>query len=384
MPESVFASLYRRLERFDGRVIPFHIGDTHLPPPVAARLGNQGFPTDGAPDLYRYAPPPGKTELVDAILEKVIETNGMRHATPLNVQITGGATHALSCAVRAILSPGEQILLLAPHWPLMRGISVSHGLRPVEVPFSHVLLRQACSNIEALLESFIGPETAALYICSPNNPDGKVYTRAELETVAKVAVRHNLWVISDEVYENFVFDGGEHISISTFPGMAERTLTVFSFSKSYGLAGLRVGYLVGPVEATVAVRKLTNHTIYSVPRAIQQCALGALTQGAEFIAAAREQYVRARDLAFSKVIAPCARPQGSTYLFLDLSQWCRQSEDSCIGVLERLAEAGLLLAPGSGFGHLYQKWARLCYTTVDFPALEEGIDRLNQVLTRLG
>ena len=380
MPESLFASLYRRLEQFDGPTIPFHIGDTYLAPPKAARLGNQNYPRAEAPELYRYAPPPGKTEFIDAVLEKVIEKNRMGQATALNIQITGGATHALSCAVRSILSPGDQILLLAPYWPLIRGISVSVGLRPVEVPFSHVLLRQSQADIEALLESFITPEATAIYMCTPNNPDGKVYTLAELEVIAKVARRHNLWVISDEVYENFVYDGAEHFSIAALPGMAERTLTVFSFSKSYGLAGLRVGYLVGPTEATVAVRKMSNHTIYSVPRALQQCALGALTKGSEFLADARAKYIGARDLAFDKVAAPCLLPQGSTYLFLDLSEHCRRGEDSCIGVLEKLAEAGILLAPGGGFGHLYQKWARLCYTSTSLEELEEGIERMNSVL----
>jgi aspartate/methionine/tyrosine aminotransferase len=383
MPESLFASLYRRLEQFEGRVIPFHIGDTHLAPPEAARLGNQRYPCDAAPELYRYAPPPGGTEFVDAILAKVIERNHMRHATALNIQITGGATHALSCAVQSIMSPGDTILVLSPFWPLIRGISIANGLHAVEVPFSHVLLRNPESDIEQLIESYVDSRSAAIYMCTPNNPDGKVYTEAELESIARVARRHNLWVISDEVYENFVFDGRTHHSIANVEGMAERTITVFSFSKSYGLAGLRVGYLVGPAEAVVAVRKMCNHTIYSIPRALQQCALGALTHGDEFIAAARDKYTRARDLAFEKVIAPCARPQGSTYLFLDLSKYCRRGEDSCLGVLERLAEAGLLLAPGGGFGHLYARWARLCYTTVDMPELEEGIERLNSVLGEL-
>ena len=380
MPESLFASLYRRLEQFDGPTVPFHIGDTHLAPPKAARLGNQNYPRAEAPEFYRYAPPPGRTEFIDAVLEKVIEKNGMSHATALNIQITAGATHALSCAVRSILSPGDQILLLAPYWPLIRGISVSVGLRPVEVPFSHELLRRENPNIESLLESFITPESTAIYLCTPNNPDGKVYSRAELEAIATVARRHHLWVIADEVYEKFVYDDAVHTSIASLPEMGERTLTVYSFSKSYGLAGLRVGYLVGPAEATVAVRKMSNHTIYSVPRALQQCALGALTGGEEFLRDAREKYRRARDLAFEKVAPPCLLPQGSTYLFLDLSAYCRRGEDSCIGVLEKLAEKGLLLAPGGGFGHLYQKWARLCYTSTGLEELEEGIERMNHVL----
>jgi aspartate/methionine/tyrosine aminotransferase len=382
MPESLFAALKRRMARFEGRAIPFHVGDTYLDPPEAARLGNLGFSCGSDPDLYRYSPAPGKEQLIDAVLARLRRDNGMSWAGFENVQITCGATHALFCALRAVMNHGDQILMLAPHWPLIRGIAVSAGVRPVEVPFSHVLMRQEDAHIPTLLEAFITPETAAIYMSNPNNPDGKVYTAGELQAIAEVARRHNLWVISDEVYERFTFDGRRHLSIANLPGMNERTLTVFSFSKTYGQAGLRVGYLVGPAEATVAVRKMSNHSVYSVPHALQRSALAALETGDGFVADARESYQRARDLAFEKVVAPCARPEGCTYLFLDLTRWCERGEDSCLGVLERLAEAGILLAPGVAFGHLYQKWARLCYTSVPIDTLEEGIDRLNQVLER--
>jgi aspartate/methionine/tyrosine aminotransferase len=380
MPESLFTALMRRLEQFRGSVIPFHIGDTHLDPPEASRLGNLGFSGGSDPDLYRYSPAPGKADFIDAVIDKVQRDNSMSFARAENVQITAGATHALSCAVRAVLNPGDHILVLAPYWPLIRGISVSAGVRPIEVPFSHVLLREEDADPRGLLESFITRETAAIYMSTPNNPDGKVYSHEELETIAEVARRHNLWVISDEVYEKFTFDDRPHLSIANLAGMARRTATVFSFSKTFGQAGLRVGYLVAPTEATVAARKMSNHTIYCVPKAMQRAAQAAMADGGEFIADARARYQAARDLAFERIVAPCVKPQGATYLFLDLSQYCARGEDSALCVLERFAEAGLLLAPGGAFGHLYQKWARLCYTSVSMEVLEEGIDRLNRVL----
>lgn len=384
MPESMFAALKRRLDRYGGKdVIQFQIGDTHLDPPDAARLGNLGFSSGPEPDLYRYSPAPGKAQFIDRVVRKLRKHNSMDWADVEHVQITAGATHALSCAVRAVLNHGDQILLLAPHWPLMRGIAHSAGVRPIEVPFSHVLLREEDPNAETLLESFITPETAGIYMSTPNNPDGKVYTADELQVIANIARRHNLWVISDEVYERFVFDGGEHVSIANLPGMSERTVTVFSFSKTYGLAGLRVGYVAGPGGAIIAIRKMSNATVYAVPKAMQRAAHAALDHGEEFVKAARERYQSARDFAFEAINAPCAKPQGSTYLFLDLSKWCRRGEDSCLGVLERAAEAGLLLAPGGSFGHLYQKWARLCYTSVDRAQLEDGVERLNRVLAQI-
>ncbi len=382
MPESLFAALKRRVSRFEGDVMPFHIGDTYLDPPSEARLGNLGFSSGSDPDIYRYNPAPGKADFIDVVHEKVNRLNGMTWANPSNIQITAGATHALFCAVRAVMNHGDQILLLAPHWPLMRGISVSAGVRPVEVPFSHVLLRQENCDTKSLLENFITPDTAAIYMSNPNNPDGKVYSKEELAVIAEVAQKHNLWVISDEVYERFTFDEREHESIANIPGMRERTMTVFSSSKSFALPGLRVGYVVGPSDAIVAIRKMSNHSVYAVPRAMQRAAMAAMQNGNDFVVTARANYQKARDEAFEQVVAPCARPEGCTYLFLDLSAWC-ESEDSCYGVLENLAEAGILLAPGVAFGHLYQKWARLCYTSMPLTKMKDGVARLNQVLATL-
>ncbi len=382
LPLSIFARLYARLARFEGDVITFQVGDTCLPPPAAARLGALGFHEDHAIDLYSYSKPAGDAGLIDAVVDKVRRENAMNFVTSENVQITCGATHALSCAMRAVLDPGDEILLLAPYWPLIRGIARSVVVHPVEAPFSHVLLRRPEADAEVLLERFITPHTAALYMSNPNNPDGKVFSQAELAAVAHVAKRHDLWVISDEVYEFFTYDGRQHTSIATLPGMRERTITSFSFSKSYGLAGLRLGYVVGPRDAVGAVRKMSNHTVYNVPRAMQRAALAAIQHGDEFVNMARERYVKARDWAFDNIAAPAVKPQGSTYLFLDLSQWCDPDED-VIRVLERMADAGILLTPGGAFGSKFGKWARLCFTAVERARLEEGIERFNRVLETL-
>ena len=380
MPASVFEGLKIRAQNYPGRIIPFHVGDTHLDPPEESRLGSLGFGCGGDPDLYKYSPVHGHQEFLDAILAKLHIANGMTWVTPDHVQITMGATHALSCSVRSALDPGEEILLLAPHWPLMRGIAHSCCVTPLAVPFSDILMREPDTDVEALLESYVTAKTTAIYFANPNNPDGKVFTKEELRAIAKVAQRHGLWVIADEVYENFVYEG-EYSSIATLPGMAEQTITVFSFSKSYGLAGLRVGYLVGPGEVISGARKMTNHTVYNVPRAMQNAAKCALQYGDSWVENARSVYREQRDLAHKMVVAPCARPEGATYLFLDLSEYCERGESSSVGVLERLVDAGMLLTPGGAFGGQYQKWARLCFTSVPPDELREALNRLNYVLT---
>ena len=380
LPSSIFEKLKRRLATFEGEVIPLHIGDTHLPPPARSRLGALGFPAGPDPDLYRYSPPPGKPLLLEALLQKVQERNRLVEARLDNIQVTSGATHALSCAARSVLDAGDQLLLLAPYWPLIRGIAQSCGVRPVDVPFSDLLLRDPSASIEEILERAITPQTSALYVCTPNNPDGKVLSRAELEQVARVAQRHDLWVLSDEVYEDYLYDGRTHVSIGSLPGMAERTVSVFSFSKSYGQAGLRVGYVVGPGSAMAAVRKMSNHTVYCVPRAMQVAALIALEHGAEFLAEAHQSYQEARTFAHGRLSDLCSLPEGATYLWLELGRFLPEGQADVLCLLERLADAGVLLAPGAAFGGAYRSRARLCFTSVSRPWLEEGIERVRRVL----
>jgi aspartate/methionine/tyrosine aminotransferase len=390
LPLSIFARLYERLARFEGDVVPFHIGDTYLAPPEGSRLGSLGFSAGNEPALYQYSSPVGDPLLVEALVDKVRARNAMTFAEARNVQLTCGATHALSCSMRAVMDPGDEMLLLSPYWPLIRGIAKSCSVVPVEVPFGWDRLRLAGPvDVEALIEEHITERTASIYVCNPNNPDGKVLTAAELDAIARVAIRHDLWVLADEVYEHFIYDGRSHTSIATLPGMAERTLTAFSFSKSYGQAGLRAGYVVGPADATEAIRKMVNHTVYCVPRAVQRAALAAVVGGARFLDDARQRYQHARDVAVARVQAPCAVPQACTYLFLDLGAWMGPNDDCALvgadgpSVLERIAEAGLLLAPGISFGRAYGNWARLCFSSVPEERLVEGLDRLNRALEAL-
>jgi aspartate/methionine/tyrosine aminotransferase len=397
LPSSIYARLFARASQCAGPVFPFHIGDSYLEPPDGGRLGALGFTCQPDPSLYRYSQPAGDPPLIEALVDKLRTRNRMAGVRAENIQITNGATHALSCATRAVLDPGDEVLLLSPYWPLIRGIALSVAARPVEVPFSHVLLRDPAADIEALLESHVRGRTAAIYVTTPNNPDGKVLVPHELEAIARVARRHDLWVLSDEVYEEYRFDGRAHVSMATLPDMAERTLTAFSFSKTFAQPGLRVGYVVGPADTIDAVRKMANHSVYSVARAMQRAATGALVGGDAFVTEARGRYQDARDRAVARIQAPCLRPEGSTYLFLDLSAWvCDPGEpargpaagaahpmDAMYSLLDELAGVGVLLAPGSAFGKDFGDWARLCYTTVPPDRLDEGIGRINSVLERV-
>jgi N-succinyldiaminopimelate aminotransferase len=382
----MFARLYERLATFKGDVISLQIGDTHLLPPEAGRLCAQAWSDISARELYAYAPPAGWGPLLDAITDKVARRNRIP-IEPGGVQVTCGATHALSCAVGALLDPGDELILLTPHWPLVKGIAQTRSVVPVEVPFSPLLAADPGLDVVALIEQSITPRTAAIYVSSPNNPDGLVMDERTLRGVAEVAERHGLWILSDEVYEDYVYDGAQHLSIASLPGAERRTVTVFSFSKSYAQAGLRAGYAVGPTAAMAAVRKMANHSVYNVPQGLQRAALGALTGGDAFLADARVRYAAVRDQARAALRVPCTMPRGATYLFLDLQAYCESLRDGdrraaprgCMPVLERVAEAGVLLAPGAAFGAAYDGWARLCFTAATPERVLDGIARINRV-----
>jgi N-succinyldiaminopimelate aminotransferase len=213
----------------------------------------------------------------------------------------------------------------------------------------------------------------ALYISTPSNPTGRVLPRAWLEALAEVARRRDLWLISDEVYEDYVYRG-EHVSIARFA--PERTLTVFSFSKAYGMAGNRTGYLVGPPEAVAQAGKVGTRTFYSAPTAGQVAGLRALREGGPWVERARASYADVAAAAASELgLAP---PEGSTFLFLDVSR--ALDERGIRGFLRDRLEDGVALAPGSSSGEAYTEWVRLCYTSAPPDQVKAAVGRLAKAL----
>jgi len=182
VPASIFARLREHLARFPGDVIPLQIGDTHLAPP--ARLDDVVWAELAATDLYAYGSPEGWGPLVDALAAKAVAKNRIP-VTRAGVQVAVGATHALSCTVQALCDPGDELILLTPHWPLIRGMALGLGVVPVEIPF------------DGDLEAAITSRTTAIYFATPNNPDGTMLGEARLAQIAELAVRHGLWILAD-------------------------------------------------------------------------------------------------------------------------------------------------------------------------------------------
>jgi aspartate/methionine/tyrosine aminotransferase len=364
MPGTVYSPLGERLRTHRGPLHPLHVGDTWRDPFVGGRM--EDLDQAAHPALNRYSATAGLPKLVEAIVEKVRGRNGVACERD-SVLVTGGATAGLACAVGTLVEPGEEVLILAPFWPLIRGIVQGARAVPVEVPFYDRV--DSAEAALAAVQAQRSPRTVALYVSTPSNPTGRVLPAEWLAALADWARRQDLWLLADEVYEDLVYDGA-HISLARFA--PERTVTAYSFSKSYGMAGYRVGYLVGPPAVMAEVHKLHVHSTYSAPTPSQEAALAALRHGGAWLAETRAFYREAgADAARALGLPP---PAGSTFLFLDVRAQlaARGLEPDASAMrraevlrafLEEVFEDGVVLAPGASAGRDYDGWVRLCFTS---------------------
>jgi N-succinyldiaminopimelate aminotransferase len=365
MAGAVFSRLADKIRSIEGPVFPLHVGDTWLAPFGAGRMENLRYQDWNG--IHKYTSPKGMPELIDAIVDKVRSENKLV-AERADILVTAGTTGGLAAAVGMLAAPGEEVLILAPHWPLIRGIVESFRAIPVLVPF-YDRVNSPDDAVAAVAER-ITPRTVALYVSSPSNPTGVVLQPQCLQALAELCRRHDLWLLSDEVYEYHAYRG-EHASIGTFA--PERCLTAFSFSKAYGMAGNRTGYLVGPPAAIADCRKISTHTYYSAPTSGQIAGLKAIQEGQDWLAESRAVYQAAGDQAAAILGEP--PPAGSTFLFLDVAE--HLDERGIFGFLEDCLEDGLVLAPGPSFGRgHYDSYVRLCYTSAPPEHVAEGCRRL--------
>lgn len=367
---SVFSELAARRATRPHKVLPLHIGDTYLLPPV--RIKTPKDPDNIA--LYQYNDPLGELSLRQAICHDLRR----RHLSlvPDEVVITAGATHGLSMVLQALLASGDEVLLLSPYWPLFPSLVRVAGGVPIEVPFFEALRRG--EPLLPLLEARRTPRTKALYFASPNNPDGAVIPKEALSQLIAFAKAYDLWVIADEVYEAYVYDDEP-----AFPAHLldpSRVISAYSLSKSHAMAGLRAGFMTAPVGLIEILRRLLTHTIFQVPLFVQQLAKEAIEDGAAWQENARGLYQKARDLVCNSLQAKFFHPKAGAYVFLDLT---KEARGDIWRVIDAALDAGVSLAPGGAFGPSYASWARLCFTAAPLEDVIWGVERLNETLERL-
>ncbi len=362
---SVFsASSLARRARERGDVHRLHVGDTYLDPPADARV--ETLRCADHPVLHGYSPVHGEPELLGAVIARHPDLD------PAHVQVMAGATGGLAVACQSLISPGDEVLILAPFWPLIRGIVTLRGAVPVEVPFY-----DRTGDAARLLEAAVTDRTVAVYVNSPNNPLGSVLERATVDAIAEVARSRDLWVLCDEAYESIHFTDEPPEPVWRHPDLVGRAVVTHTLSKSHGIAGLRVGYTHGPAEAMAAVRGVQTFHSYCAGRPAQLAAAAALNHGEPWLAEARAAYGVAARRSAEALGVPV--PAGGTFVFFD-TRAHRLPGESPLGFLERCVDAGVLLMPGANAGRDYADWARLCFNVVEPDALDVALARIGTCL----
>lgn len=324
-------------------------------------------------DQTRYAPSSGIPSLLTAIKAKLAERNGIA-ADESNLIVVAGGMHGLFCAFQVSVNPGDEVVFFSPYWtPIKDQVTYASGV-PVRIPWAEV----RGGELEKALQKRLTPRTRVLYMNSPANPTGDVLGRGQLETIARFAIANNLVVISDEAYEDLIYDG-EHVSIASLPGMFSRTISVYTLSKSYAMTGWRIGYICADASLMNAFKKLVLNTVNGISTPTQFAAAAAIADRSGHMAAMRGQYRIRRDLlvhGLHEAGFDCLPPAGAFYLFVDVRK--RLGGDSWKAMNELLERTGIATVPGVVFGPEGEGFLRMSYSN---PI--ETLEKVSVALKRL-
>ena len=330
---------------------------------------------------HHYTPNAGILPLREAISEYYVRSRGLQYRPETEIIATAGGMEALLLTMLTILNPGDAFLLSDPCWTnYSRQIEICSA-RPVFVP---VDAAHDFTFAPEALEKAITPETKGFLVNSPANPTGGIAGRKALEQLAEIAVRHDLYVISDEVYSELLYEGNTFTSIAALPGMKERTIIVNSFSKTYAMTGWRVGYALGPQHIISQMVKLQENVAACVNTAAQYGALAALTGSQAPVAEMLETYSQRRSYildAFSRINGlTCFAPQGAFYAFVDISATGMDAEAFAKDLLQKVR---VIVVPGEAFGESGKRYVRLSFAT-SMENIREGTRRMAEYMKSLG
>ena len=324
---------------------------------------SQGFPDFDSPQAIQdaairaisagynqYPVTFGEPELREAISRKVHRYNHINCDPATDITVTCGATEAMIATLKALINPGDEIIIFEPFYENYGPDSILSGATPRYV----TLYGPDWQFSSAELAAAFNEKTKAIIINTPNNPTGKVFTRSELEEIACLAVTWDTYVVADEIYEHILYDEAEHISIASLPGMAERTITINSISKTYSVTGWRVGWAIAAPRITQRIRKVHDFFTVGAPTPFQHAAAEAMSFGPEYYAGLKNHYAEARDFFLTALRTAgfqCESPQGAYYVLADVSHIMQQlkiTDDTDFS--RKLIElAGVATVPGSSF-----------------------------------
>lgn len=328
-----------------------------------------------------YTPNAGFAELREAIAEKLRNENNIE-VTAENVMVTSGSTIGLFLAVLALVDPGDEVLIPDPGFVAYEAAVLMVGGRPVRVPLSE---DEDFRMLPEKVNELVTPRTKCIFVNTPSNPTGAVLEFSDVKGIAEVAMDNGIYVISDEVYEKFVYDGAKHYSIASIPGMEELAITVNSFSKTFAMCGWRIGYLAASKKIVNELIKLQQFTVVNAPSISQMACLEGLRnpETKKFIEEMVKEYDMRRRYMVERINKmpsfEAKMPKGAFYVFAKVKELGLKSMDLAEYILKEVAVATV---PGSAFGPSGEGYLRFCYAT-SIKNIEEGLNRIERAVEKL-
>ncbi len=321
----------------------------------------------------------GLIELRQEIARHIRSRYGIEYDPETEILVTSGSSEALDLAMRATLDPGCEVIIADPSYVAYMPYAILSGGRVVPVPTE---MGNEFKMRPGDIEERITSDSRVLLLGYPNNPTGTVLDKAELEGIAETAAKHDLLVISDDIYDRLVYDGS-HTPLAAVPGMRERTILVNGFSKAYAMTGWRIGYAAAPADIIEAMMKVHQYVMMCAPIMGQMAAVEALRNGEEAVQRMVADYDRRRHVivdGLNQIGLDCFNPKGAFYAFPSIRATGLTSDEF---VEKLLREEGVVVVPGSVFGECGEGHVRCCYA-VALPDIEEALERMGRFVKRYG
>lgn len=306
---------------------------------------------------------------------KYLERFNLYYDPKTEVLPTVGASEGLDLVLRAILNPGDEIIVCEPCYVNYQPLSTLCGATVIHLDTSKTDLYPTAAAIEAACTA----KTKAVMFCSPSNPTGRVIPASELEKIAEVVKKHQIWCLSDEIYCELLYDGRKHVSIGSYPGMKDYAIIFNGFSKSFAMTGWRIGYIAAPHDLLVQCCKLHGYNTICPPIFSQYAAAEGLRNAWSEVEKMRVSYQQRRNLmhkAFIDMGLPCFEPEGAFYMFPDIRPTGMTSEEFAT---ELIKKHNVAVVPGSCFGAAGEGFIRCCYAT-DINKIKIAMERIGQMV----
>ena len=296
---------------------------------------------------HQYALTIGAQNFREALSKKQERFSGLRYDPQTEMVITCGSTEAMMVSMMSICNPGDKVVIFSPFYENYTADTILSGASPIYVPLDP---HDFTFDANVLEDAMKQPGVKALVLCNPSNPSGKVFTREELQIIADLAIKYDLYVITDEVYEHIVFAPHHHTYLATLPGMRERTIECSSLSKSYSITGWRLGYVLAAEPIMNCIKKIHDFTVVGAASPLQETALTALNFGDDYYAELQAHYTHMKEIftgGLRNLGFKFTEPQGTYFVMMDISEFGYKSDDQfCIDLAQKV---GVAAVPGSSF-----------------------------------